>query len=187
MLSSIYHSVTGQNEYNEAPYTATQLENGVQKRVYSSVKWACTNKTTSVENSDSQTSGLFWRLFKYIDGLNADNSKIAMTVPVTTEVKTNGDEMEMEMCFYISPDHQANPPAPTNPEVYITQAERTIYTRTIGGYMNQEKWAREAEQLNEILGGMGLTFNTDRYWKVGYDAPYKFWNRRNEVWYEATA
>jgi len=183
-LTVYFSSVTGQNEYGEAPYTSIQLENEIEKRVYPLTNWVCTKKPATQAESNSQSS-LFWKLFKYIDGGNVDSTKIPMTVPVTTAVSGNGDNLELEMCFYIGSAHQANPPAPTNPAVYISPQQRTIYTRTIGGYMNSASWMKEASDLATMLQGMEVALNMDRYFKVGYDAPFKFWNRRNEVWYPA--
>ena len=40
-------------------------------------------------------------------------------------------EVRLEMCFYIGEEHQASVPEPTNPDVFIQNAERTIYTRSI--------------------------------------------------------
>ena len=40
-------------------------------------------------------------------------------------------EVRLEMCFYIGEEHQASVPEPTNPDVFIQNAERTIYTRFI--------------------------------------------------------
>jgi len=184
MFSGIYNAVTGKSEYGEAPYTSVQLENKIEKRVYPSANWVCTKTTTTQADNNSQST-LFRKLFKYIQGENDGSNKIAMTVPVTTQVITNEDSVESEMGFYIGSAYQSNPPAPTNSEVYILPQERTIYTRTIGGFMNNETWKAEAEDLKKELEGMGISFDKDRYFKVGYDAPFKFWNRRNEVWYPA--
>eukprot|EP00088_Acartia_fossae_P010143 TRINITY_DN1500_c0_g1_i1.p1 TRINITY_DN1500_c0_g1~~TRINITY_DN1500_c0_g1_i1.p1 ORF type:complete len:207 (-),score=32.05 TRINITY_DN1500_c0_g1_i1:198-818(-) len=167
--------------YEEAPYTATKIDNEVYERTYPSKKWACTKLTVDGESESSQGT-MFWRLFGYINGENSEERKMPMTVPVTTKVQGDGP-VELEMCFFLNEVEQANPPQPTNSEVYIQSASRTIYTRTIGGYMNTYLWKQEASSLKEKLTELGLSFDTSSYWKVGYDAPFKFWNRRNEIWY----
>ena len=53
--------------------------------MYASRSWVCTKKTITADNLDNK-SGLFWKLFNYIQGENQDNLKIDMTVPVTTEI-----------------------------------------------------------------------------------------------------
>eukprot|EP00088_Acartia_fossae_P040921 TRINITY_DN42670_c0_g1_i1.p1 TRINITY_DN42670_c0_g1~~TRINITY_DN42670_c0_g1_i1.p1 ORF type:complete len:215 (-),score=62.40 TRINITY_DN42670_c0_g1_i1:64-684(-) len=167
--------------YEEAPYTSTQIDREVQERVYPSRKWVCT-KMTADDQSESVQGTMFWRLFGYINGENSEEKKMPMTVPVSTKV-TGAGPVELEMCFYVNNAEQSNPPAPTNPEVYIQEASRTIYTRTIGGYMDTRLWKEEAQDLNNKLTELSLNFDTSSYWKVGYDAPFKFWNRRNEIWY----
>merc|ERR1719468_936803 len=121
--------------------------------------------------------------FNYIQGANSKERKIPMTVPVSTHVtKTSGTELEM--CFYLNASEQSDAAAPTNPDVYIKEEPtRTIYTRIIGGYMNTASWKTEAEELAAKLQELGINFEGNSYWKVGYDAPFKFWNRRNEIWY----
>merc|ERR1711988_961935 len=170
------------NTYEEAPYIQTKLDDEMYERNYALKKWACT-KSSVEQLEDGQQGTMFWKLFQYIDGENAEEKKIPMTVPVTTKVSGNGP-YELQMCFYINSEEQNNPPAPTNPDVYIQQASRTIYTRTVGGYMNIRSWQTESEYVQSKLQSLGLSIDSSRYWKVGYDAPFKFWNRRNEVWYE---
>jgi len=177
-------SLVSDDRYEEAPYTATEMGDQIQKRVYPGKKWACTKRTVSADDTE-ENSGMFWKLFRYIQGANDQEMKIKMTVPVSTETVRNGNNMELEMCFFIGEQHQANPPAPTNPDVTIKSAARTIYTRTIGGYMNKASWALEAKVLGEKLTEMGLNYDNSKYFTVGYDAPFKWWNRRNEIWYLA--
>jgi len=49
--------------------------------------------------------------------------------------------------------------------------------------MKSAGWAMEAEILAQKLTDQGVAFDRSRYYRVGYDAPFKFWNRRNEIWY----
>jgi hypothetical protein len=57
----------------------------VEEREYPERNWVCTKKTATGD-SDDQTTGMFWRLFSYIQGANQDQAKIPMTTPVTTLV-----------------------------------------------------------------------------------------------------
>ena len=56
-----------------------------------------------------------------------------MTIPVSiyvVPVEGEDDPEEREMCFFIGEEHQANPPTPTNPDVYIqARPEMRIVTR----------------------------------------------------------
>jgi len=138
-----------------------------------------------VTDSDPK-NGMFWALFQYIQGSNSEGLKIDMTTPVTTQVTNGGVENSLtyEMCFYIGAAHQESTPEPTDERVYIkTEAERKIFTRKVGGWMNPEKWEREAESLKQLLTENGSSFSSESHYQVGYDAPSKMWNRRNEVWF----
>ena len=70
-------------------------------------------------------------LFKYITGANEANINIDMTTPVSTKWhKLEDKKTMMEECFYISEEHQANPPKPSDPEVYLVKRpEMTVFTR----------------------------------------------------------
>lgn len=129
-------------------------------------------------------------------------AKIPMTVPVSMLNKDLDEEtVEQEMSFYVDEKHQENPPKPNNPNVYITtRPELTVYTRylhdgiigsyqyyyflprTVGGFMNQAKWKKEMEELDKLIEAKELKVDKSHYYTNGYDAPFKLWNRRNEVW-----
>jgi hypothetical protein len=40
----------------------------------------------AARDGEDQTTGMFWRLFSYIQGANQEEAKIPMTTPVTTSV-----------------------------------------------------------------------------------------------------
>ncbi|XP_042872126.1 heme-binding protein 2-like [Penaeus japonicus] len=127
---------------------------------------------------------MFKRLFRYIKGYNSMNESLAMAAPVTTEVTAGTATNTYQMCFYIGDDHQASPPTPADPLVTIQdRPQSTVFTRTVGGYLRKdEDWLTEAGRLNELLKAGGETVSHEHMYWVGYDAPFKFWHRRNEVW-----
>ncbi len=55
-------------------------------------------------------------------------------------------------------------------------------SRTIGGFMNQAKWEKELAEMDKMIEEKGLKVDKSHYYTNGYDAPFKLWNRRNEVW-----
>ena len=108
-----------------------------------------------------------------------------MTVPVSTYVtQTPEGEISKEMCFFIGAEHQKETPKPTNPEVYIkARPGMTILTRKIGGWVKDRQWEEEAEEVKKMVQAKGIQIVEDGYYRNGYDAPMKFINRRNEVWW----
>merc|ERR1711936_1427806 len=121
-------------QYETAPYTHIQtIQGGLEERLYPARKWVCTKKTNR-QTEEEDNSGMFWLLFKYIQGANTMDTKIEMTTPVSTLV-------------------------------------------------TKDKWEQEAGNVERILAENGVGFSDTSYYQVGYDAPSKMWNRRNEVWF----
>ena len=47
--------------------------------------------------------------------------------------------------------------------------------------MNESKWKKELEDLDAMIESKGLKVDKSHYYTNGYDAPFKLFNRRNEV------
>ncbi|XP_069973226.1 heme-binding protein 1 isoform X2 [Penaeus vannamei] len=176
-VGGMFHS------YEEPPFSVDARHAGYEERTYPAKKWVC-----SKEESDDGTQimeHLFWRLFRYIDGENVQEVKIPMTVPVTTEFTALREMNSFKMCFFIPEKFQNNPPTPTNAKIAVTlRPEITVFTRTVGGYMTTASdWLSEAASLSELVEADGIKVSLVHMFWVGYDAPLKFWNRRNEVWF----
>ena len=171
-------------QYTTAPYTVTtEYGEGLEERLYPAMTWVCDHKTVDKE-TDDQRSGLFWPLFRYIQGSNSASLAIPMTTPVTTLVTSTSGGTSMTMCFFLG-DSSKTWPQPTDAAVFLqTEEQRSVLTRTIGGYMTTASWNTEAAALSSLLAEKGLSVVAGRHYQVGYDAPYKFWNRKNEIWYE---
>merc|ERR1711954_581283 len=178
LVNNVYFSIFTQ--YEMAPYNVIRtLGNEIEERRYSAATWVCTktSATSDASNQDEMSSSLFWRLFQYIGGENQDQVKYEMTVPVAS--------YQMEMCFFMSDSLTGPPSPPTNPLVFIKNVpERSLFVSRFGGFIKAAGWMSEAAKLQEELANKGLNFENSRYYRVGYDAPFKFWNRRNEIWYE---
>jgi len=151
------------------------------------------------------SSQMFKELFKYISGVNERAEEINMTRPVTTlhhvERKDYLGNVEIqEMCFYLpekyqpehkheeeagpSPRHaELEPPKPLNhSKVFIhTRPELEVYVRAFGGYaMTQDDWETQRQALEDDLAGK--PHHDNEFFTVGYNGPFKLYNRRNEVW-----
>jgi len=156
------------------------------------------------------SSKMFKKLFKYISGVNDRTEEINMTRPVTTlhhvEKKDYLGNVEVqEMCFYLPQKYQANhihqgdgqdggpsprharhaavmAPQPLDDSVFLhTRPSMTVYVRQFGGFvMSAEQWVEHKEALEEDL--LGKPHHDNEFFTVGYDSPFAFNNRRNEVW-----
>ena len=118
----------------------------------------------------------FGKLFRYISGNNSGSEKIAMTTPVYIY----DDNRTMEFVLpdkYLSQDI----PVPNNSELntYISDPKYFAAIR-YSGYSNQGKVIKHKNELESILTKNGLEIISDFY-ILSYDAPTKFYNRRNEI------
>ncbi|TRY77769.1 hypothetical protein TCAL_08504 [Tigriopus californicus] len=170
------------SEYDEPAYKVVRTigDSQVEERKYpGGLAWACTDE----ENAANGDENIFWRLFQYIQGQNEGGVKIAMTTPVKME-RFPGEKGERNMCFYLKPYTDQEPPAPTNAKISIVRSpEMNIYTRRVGGYMDDADWDYEFNSLKTFLKANNVAdFNEDKYYANGYDSPMMFYNRRNEVW-----
>ncbi|XP_041832705.1 heme-binding protein 2 [Melanotaenia boesemani] len=167
-------------------YTAEEKKQGqdYEIRSYQAAKWMST--TLSGMQADAAMSTGFRRLFNYIQGNNQNKVKVDMTAPVTCRVVPGAGpacESTFTVSFYVPEEHQANPPAPNDQEVFVeTRKEFTTYVRTYGGFSNENMKQEELLKLLESLKRDGVEFVDKPYYTVGYDSPFKLTNRRNEVW-----
>jgi len=169
--------------YECAPYTVLETAADYQVRRYPSTKWATVTMTRSLQTPNKS----FMKLFGYISGANEDEAKISMTVPVSTKVTTFAEEgvpvQREEMGFYVPGSHQEAPPNPKGEVTIVTRPEMTVFVRTFGGFAKDKDWEEQREQLMASLRERDDfdAVNTKEYFRQGFDAPFKFWNRKNEV------
>ena len=121
----------------------------------------------------------FGKLFQYISGNNKSSEKIAMTAPVYMS------EDKSEMAFVMPLDvHQKGAPEPKGRNVSLEVTKpRYVAAIRYSGYTNDTKEATHKKQLLETLTANGIEPLGDVEF-LGYDSPYKFYNRRNEVMVE---
>ncbi|KAM6953895.1 heme-binding protein 2 [Aplochiton taeniatus] len=153
-------------------------------RTYHATNWVSTC-VKEMEQEAAINTG-FRRLFAYIQGNNSMKAKVEMTSPVTCRVDPGPGpacESTFTISFYIPEEHQAEPPPPSDPEVFIeNRKEFTAYVRTYGGFSNPQMRREELLKLLESLQRDEVPFKEHPYYTVGYDSPFKLINRKNEVW-----
>jgi len=153
-------------------------------RVYKPSKWVCT--TVKSISHKQATEKAFHMLFNYIQGENDAKIKVEMTAPVLTKVVPGAGpncESSFTTAFFIPEEHEASPPVPTNPEIFIEEKpEQAYYVRNFSGYANDEKWITEGLQLTEAIGDE-TKYETGHFFTAGYDPPFKLIGRSNEVWF----
>lgn len=178
----------GFEHQEEISYTVLNTGNGWESREVPGKVWVCTSQqraASDAEVSSADQLAAFLRLFGYLNGRNSKDQNLPMGTPVSIESRATGEGRgELSACFFLPQQIQADPPTPTDPLVYLShRPQTTIFTRRFGGFAATEgTWTSEAQGLREALTAQGQQTRADvQYWNA-YDPPYKFWNRRNEVW-----
>jgi hypothetical protein len=138
-------------------------------------------QTQMEANTYKENSSMgFRRVAGYIFGGNVKGQKIAMTSPVIMEMG-----QETEMAFVMPKQYNMDAlPNPSNPQVKIAkQEERTLAVLRFGGYSDDAKISEKAQELKALLQKEGIAFK-DQLIYMGYNAPWDFIGRRNEVAFE---
>nr|CAB3252420.1 heme-binding protein 2-like [Phallusia mammillata] len=174
-------------ELERPPYklaTNQPKDRSYEVREYAAANWT----STQMDSASSKSSEAFMRLFKYIQGRNAAGATIDMTAPVTTHIAPGPTifDMKRTMSFYIPQDFQADPPAPTDTEVYIEERQpMTAYVRSFPGWASEtENWVN-VYKLFEDMKRNGVdedTVDLTSFYTAGYNSPMRFIKRHNEVW-----
>lgn len=135
---------------------------------------ACIQVTTQSQKGTNN----FSKLFRYISKGNQSQTKIAMTTPVYRQSE-NG---KSTMAFVLPQKYLSEkPPQPLTPDVKI-QAVAAGYFAALrfGGYANTSKLAIHERRLLEVLDQAEIQIQSELM-ILGYNSPFYFINRRNEV------
>jgi len=130
----------------------------------------------SNEYKEASNSG-FSVLAGYIFGGNETNEKIAMTSPVSMSL-----EDSMTMMFMVPKKFDKDKlPKPNSKEIeFVEEPARTVAAVSFGGWANNEKIEKYKNKLIEYLNAEGIPHD-NRFYFLGYNAPYEVTNRKNEV------
>lgn len=157
---------TSRAGYETAPYEVIRSDETFEIREYPELRIATTTR------SDDDNS--FMRLFRYIDGGNVKQEKIAMTTPVFM--------VDGKMAFVVPEKHKADTPAPSSDKVRVDtlKAQRVAVLR-FSGWRNAESEKAAVEKLKGWMQQQKLTATGEPF-SAYYDPPWTpGFLRRNEV------
>ncbi|MFN5479211.1 MAG: SOUL family heme-binding protein [Chitinophagaceae bacterium] len=164
------------NRIEKQKYRVVKKERDFEIRYYPSAIFA-TIRSSAKSYRELSSSG-FRKIAGYIFGNNESGSKIAMTSPVHMDINNR----ESSMSFVMPSEFEIEKlPRPADQSVEIHQSPAE-YTAAIefGGYANDEKIQAYANQLIQALNKKGIkAIGNVRY--LGYNPPYQFVGRKNEV------
>ena len=121
--------------------------------------------------------------------------KIKMTVPVAMQIQPDPESESFcknnyTMSFFIPFKHQKDAPAPSEDTVHLSVFQPfCAYVRVYGGFSNMKMVEKHYNELVKSLKRDGLgeeDFRTDAIYSAGYDGPWKFLFRHNEIWLIST-
>ncbi|KAG8444018.1 hypothetical protein GDO86_009274 [Hymenochirus boettgeri] len=163
-------------------YKVVQQLESFEQRDYVETQWVSTQFKVGFLGFGMVPS--FKRLFDYISGNNSAGLKINMTVPVVIRYPLAKNDMAT-MSFFISPS-VGKAPEPLNPALYLeTILPKSVYVMSFGGYALEYHYKKKAEALAKDLVNLGKHFDDSVRTTAGYNDPFTFSDRHNEVWYTA--
>ena len=141
-----------------------------EETLFTSVKLS----TTGFKNSSSKGFSI---LAGYIFGGNEKNEKISMTSPVAMTL-----EDSMTMMFMVPKDLKKEMLPKPNQSIIEFKEEpaKTVAAISFSGWANDKKIEKYKQKLKSALDAEGIAY-TDRFYFLGYNAPYEVFNRKNEV------
>jgi hypothetical protein len=147
-------------------------------RRYPELILAQTEMNAASYNENSSVG--FRRVAGYIFGGNVEGEKIAMTSPVVMEMGA-----QTQMAFVMPKQYKIEDlPQPNNQQVQLAKKEaRTLAVLRFGGYSDDAKIQEKAAELRALLLKEQIAFR-DQLIYMGYNAPWDFIGRRNEVAFE---
>jgi hypothetical protein len=164
------------NKTEEQKYSLVRKFNDFEIRFYPSA-------TIAIINSDAKTyrdlSGPgFQKLASYIFGGNEANAKISMTTPVQMDINDSVSTMSFVMPSAYTTE---NLPKPNDPNILIkSTTDEYVAVIRFGGYASDKDLKFYSEKLQNLLKENGIT-SYGNYRFLGYNPPFQFIGRRNEI------
>ena len=168
-------ALKSQKNIETYPYKVTKVYDNFEIRDYESTLF--TSVKLSTKNYKESSSKGFSILAGYIFGDNDRNEKIAMTSPVAMTL-----EDSMTMLFMVPKKFKKETlPQPNQAEiVFKNEPAKTVAAITFNGWADDEKIERYKQDLKLALDAQKIPY-TNRFYFLGYNAPYEVFNRKNEV------
>jgi hypothetical protein len=164
------------NKTEEQKHTLVRKYKDFEIRFYPSATIA-TISSNAKTYRDLSVPG-FRKLAGYIFGDNEANTKISMTTPVQMDINDSVSTMSFVMPSTYSKE---NLPKPNDSNVHIKNtADEYVAVIRFGGYASDKDLKFYSEKLQNLLKENGITsFGNYRF--LGYNPPYQFIGRRNEI------
>ena len=162
-------SIVMSQKYETQEYKVVDQIDQIEIRYYPSAPMI---KVTSNQSRNNN----FGKLFRYIAGNNNNEEKIAMTTPVYMSDQSKTMEFVLPKRFL-----SGEIPLPNDDDVEVYISEPKYYAAIkYSGYSNNKKEENYSDELIKTIQNSNLKMLSE-YFVLSYDAPTKFYNRRNEI------
>jgi hypothetical protein len=165
-------SRTGIENY---PFTVSKTYQDFEIRNYEASLFTSVKLSTKDYNQASSKG--FSILAGYIFGGNEKEEKISMTSPVAMSL-----EDSMTVMFMVPKDlKKENLPKPNQSSIeFREEPAKTVAAISFGGWANSDKIEVYKNKLIQALNKEGIS-HSNRFYFLGYNPPYDFFGRKNEV------
>lgn len=168
-------AIKSQRNIETYPYKVTKTYDSFEIRDYEPTLF--TSVKLSTKNYKESSSKGFSILAGYIFGDNDRNEKIAMTSPVAMTL-----EDPITMLFMVPKKFEKEKlPQPNQPQiVFKKEPAKTVAAISFNGWADDDKIKHYKKKLKFALEKEEIPY-TNRFYFLGYNAPYEVFNRKNEV------
>ena len=158
------------------PYKIIKTEKDFEIRLYPPAMMA--SVSINAKTYKELSSSGFRKLASFIFGGNQANKNISMTTPVHMDINDSLSSMSFVMPANYTRD---NLPKPKDSTITIkTTTEEYVAAIRFNGYANDEQIKIHAAKLENALKANGIEYHGN-FRFLGYNAPYQFWGRKNEI------
>ena len=168
-------ALNSQRNIETYPYVVNKKYDTFEIRSYEATLF--TSVKLSTKGYKNSSSKGFSILAGYIFGNNERNEKISMTSPVTMTL-----EDSMTMMFMVPKELKKEMlPKPNQSLIeFKEEPAKTVAAINFNGWANDKKIEKFKQELKSALDAEGIPYS-DRFYFLGYNAPYEVFNRKNEV------
>ncbi|MBU2019113.1 MAG: heme-binding protein [Bacteroidetes bacterium] len=168
-------ALNSQRNIETYTYEVTQKYDTFEIRNYEATLFTSVKLSTNgYKNSSSKGFSI---LAGYIFGGNEKNEKIAMTSPVTMSLE---DSMTMMFMVPKKLEKEMLPKPNESSIIFKEEPAKTVAAITFNGWADDEKIAKFKHELKSALDAEGISYS-NRFYFLGYNAPYEVFNRKNEI------
>ena len=169
------YAMKSQKDIEVYSYTLVKAYDDFEVREYEASLFTSVKLPTN-DFKEGSSKG-FSVLAGYIFGGNDKEQQIAMTSPVSMSL-----EDSMTVMFMVPKELRKDElPLPNSKEIaFKEEPSRTVAAITFGGWSDSNKIESNKQKLISALDKEGVSY-TDKFFFLGYNAPYEMTNRRNEV------